>query len=327
MGVVVIETVFRSEDLPTADRFAYWRECMSHLIAPMEMTSDHASDFRAEMRLLELGALQVWPTNLQPMRFERTPRLICQSDPEMFHLSLILHGAMHVSQADQHVTHRRYGLYIVDSSLPCDSQVVEGQVVGIGVEIPKALLPLPHNRAGRLLGRSLSGREGIGGLLAGFLTRLVRDTSIYQLSDGPRLGTVLIDLLSALFAHTLDAERALSPETHRRVLTLRIRAFIQQHLHEPHLTATAIAAAHHISVSYLHRLFQTEGETVTAWIRGQRLERVRRDLANSALRTVPIHDIASRWGYTDPAAFSRAFRATHGIPPRDYRHQALHTPR
>ncbi|MFB4307346.1 hypothetical protein [Actinomadura sp. GTD37] len=53
---------------------------------------------------------------------------------------------------------------------------------------------------------------GVGALLAGFLTGLSADTAGYRAGDGPRLGAVLADLASALFAHTLDADRGLSPE-------------------------------------------------------------------------------------------------------------------
>jgi AraC-like DNA-binding protein len=136
------------------------------------------------------------------------------------------------------------------------------------------------------------------------------------------LGTVVVDLLSALLAHALDADALLSPETHRQTLVLRIRAFVQQHLHDPHLSPPAIAAAHNISTSYLHRLFQQEDETVAALIRNQRLDHARRDLADPALRTTPIHTIAARWGFPRAADFTRAFRAAYGMPPSDYRNQA-----
>jgi hypothetical protein len=55
-----------------------------------------------------------------------------------------------------------------------------------------------------------------------------------------------------------------------------------------------------------------------AWIR-HRLERCRLDLANPRLKARPIQAIAERLGFTNPTHFSRLFRATYGIPPRDYR--------
>ncbi|MGY0064980.1 helix-turn-helix domain-containing protein [Streptomyces sp. LZ34] len=37
-----------------------------------------------------------------------------------------------------------------------------------------------------------------------------------------------------------------------------------------------------------------------------------------------IQTIAARWAFSDPAHFSRVFRAAHGMTPRDYRHYAQH---
>jgi len=107
---------------------------------------------------------------------------------------------------------------------------------------------------------------------------------------------------------------------------LRIRAFIQHHLADPDLTPRTIAAAHHISLSYLHRLFQDEQFTIAAWIRHQRMEHARRDLADRKLLPIPIHAIAARWGFHRATDFTRTFRSTYGIAPRDYRHQALQSP-
>jgi hypothetical protein len=71
---MVIETVFRSEDLPAADRFSCWRERICHTHAPVELHSDYAADYQAYQRILELGAIQVWPTTYQPVRYSRTSK-------------------------------------------------------------------------------------------------------------------------------------------------------------------------------------------------------------------------------------------------------------
>ncbi|MCX4700912.1 helix-turn-helix domain-containing protein [Streptomyces sp. NBC_01373] len=330
----MIGTVFRTVDVPVEDRFEYWRQVMSLAIAPSEMSSDYAADFRAEQRLLELGPVRVWPTRIRPTRFQRNARLVRQSDPEEYHLSLVLGGGMgfdHVGRAD---TYGPHDLWLSDTSRPYDVQPYgmrpsAGQdipfITGVGVDFSKALLPLPPARVRELLGRRLSGREGTGALLTGFLTGLDQQSDFLQPSDAPRLGMVLVDLLAAWFAHLLEAESALSAETQRRVTVTRIRAFIRQRLHDPELRPPVIAAAHHISLSYLHRLFQEEGsgETVAAWIRAQRLEGARRDLANPALYTTPVHTIAARWGIPRASDFTRAFRTAYGISPTEYRFQAL----
>ncbi|KAB1973040.1 helix-turn-helix domain-containing protein, partial [Streptomyces triticiradicis] len=49
----------------------------------------------------------------------------------------------------------------------------------------------------------------------------------------------------------------------------------------------------------------------------------RRDLADPALRGLPVHVLAARWGYRRASDFTRAFRSAYGLPPTEYRFQAL----
>ncbi|MPY47629.1 AraC-like ligand-binding domain-containing protein [Streptomyces acidicola] len=321
---MLIETVFRSDDLPAADRFDCWRERVGQTHAPLELHSDHWSDFRVFQRVLDLGAVSVWPIAFQPLCFRRTQKLIRQSDPEGLHLSLPLSGALRAVRGEEEAVYGPDSLCVVDTSRPVEIHGGDDLLrhTGVGLEVPKALLQLPRNRLDQVTGLRLSAQEGFGALLAQLLQQLARGTDSYQPADGPRLGSVVVDLLSALFAHALEADDSLSPETRRQTLVLQIRAFVRERLHDPDLTPRAIAAANHISRSYLYRLFEHEEESIAAWIRGQRLEHARRDLAEPAMRTTPIHAVAARWGFLQAADFTRAFRAAFGSSPRDYRHQA-----
>ncbi|MFF3193804.1 helix-turn-helix domain-containing protein [Streptomyces misionensis] len=318
---MVRETVFRSEDVPAPDRFDYWRELM---FAPVHMSSDHADDFQASMRLLELGSVYVSPQAFQSMRFHRTPRLIRQSDPELFHISLVRRGRRGIVQHGQEAAYGPGDLCVLDSSRPFDCLAIgrAHPVESVGVVVPKEMLAPAGNAVNKLVGHPISGREGFGSLLAQFLVGITTGAGSFKSSDGPRLGGIVLDLLSGFLAQALEAEELLTPETHRQTLVLRIRSFVGAHLHDPQLTPRTIAAAHHISTGYLHRLFQYEEETIAAWVRHQRLERARRDLADPALRTTPIRTIAARWGFPRPADFTRAFRTVYGVPPKEYRDQA-----
>ncbi|MGP3976590.1 helix-turn-helix domain-containing protein [Streptomyces sp. 8N114] len=110
---------------------------------------------------------------------------------------------------------------------------------------------------------------------------------------------------------------------HRRALFARIQSFIWEHLGDPALCPDAVAAAHHISTRSLHRLFQSQGCTVSSWIRRQRLNRARRDLADPQLGDHTIQAVAATWGFPRAADFTRTFRAAYGITPQDFRSEAL----
>ncbi|MFA1541738.1 helix-turn-helix domain-containing protein [Actinomadura monticuli] len=105
--------------------------------------------------------------------------------------------------------------------------------------------------------------------------------------------------------------------------TLRaIQEWIEARLHDPALCPAAIAAAHHISVRQLYRVFRPAGTTVARYVRARRLENCRRELADPFLGAQRIGAIAGRWGLPDAAAFSRAFRAAYGQTPTAYRARA-----
>jgi AraC-like DNA-binding protein len=104
---------------------------------------------------------------------------------------------------------------------------------------------------------------------------------------------------------------------------VRVKDHILRHLADPGLAPPAIAAAHFVSVRYLHKLFQSQGVTVGEWIRTQRLERCRRDLLRSPAPGDGVAAVARRWGFTSPSHFSRAFRTAYGMTPRAWRIHGL----
>ncbi|MET9888296.1 helix-turn-helix transcriptional regulator [Streptomyces sp. NPDC006430] len=111
----------------------------------------------------------------------------------------------------------------------------------------------------------------------------------------------------------------------RQSLLLRVKTFIDAHLADPALSAEAIAAAHHVSVRHPQRLFRAENTTVSGWIRGRRLEECHRELGRPRRTRPAVSAVAHRWGFVSPAHFSRAFRATHGMPPCEWQSRADET--
>ena len=105
----------------------------------------------------------------------------------------------------------------------------------------------------------------------------------------------------------------------RAQLREQIERHIAARLDDPDLGPASIAAAHFVSARQLHRLYAETGESVTRRIRRARLEHARRDLGDRRLADASITHVARRYGFTDLASFSRAFRAAYGISPSEYR--------
>ncbi|MGV9451747.1 AraC family transcriptional regulator [Streptomyces sp. NPDC003635] len=110
----------------------------------------------------------------------------------------------------------------------------------------------------------------------------------------------------------------------REDLVRRVRAHVDAHLWDRRLTPASVAAAQHISVRYLHRLFEGQGSTIGRWIQHRRLEEARRELARPGRADLTVSAVARRWGFASATHFSRSFRAAYGMSPSDWRDGRIH---
>ena len=99
----------------------------------------------------------------------------------------------------------------------------------------------------------------------------------------------------------------------------RVTAAIEARLADADLSMAEIARQETLSQRYLQKLFERQDTTFSDYLRQRRLERARLDLADPQHRGESIAEIAFRWGFRDPAHFSRAFSATFGESPRAFR--------
>lgn len=175
----------------------------------------------------------------------------------------------------------------------------------------------------------------LGTLLSPFLAELA-DTAVSAISADPPVGEMLtrnaVNLLATLAAEQLGRARAggapgvgggpADGPVGRTPLMARVLGFIDEHLADADLSPEVIAGAHHISVRYLHRLFQDEGTSVGRWVQRRRLEECRRDLVLGIRNRRTIASVAGRWGFLSATHFSRVFRAAYGMSPSEWRDSA-----
>jgi AraC-like DNA-binding protein len=317
-----MSTLIHTDDLPAGDRFEFWRGAVSETWVPMECHTEDEGAFWAQLRSGGLGAVTVNLMTTAPHGVRRTPRLIRRSDPDLLKVFVLLRGNCVISQDDRHAHLAPADFVLYDVRRPYWARTVGDDprpIQALTFLFPPSLLPLPPAQLARLTAVRMTAGEGVGALTSRFLLQLARNLDHYSPAEATRLATAALQIVATRLAHELDGDHWIPPQAHRRALLARIYAFIQQRLGDPKLSPRGVAAAHHISLSYLHKLFQGEGTTVAGWIRQRRLEGCRRDLADPALLSRPVAAIAARWGFTHPGHFSRTFKDAYGLTPGDYR--------
>ncbi|MCS0600040.1 helix-turn-helix domain-containing protein [Streptomyces sp. LP11] len=318
------DTLYATEAVPTHRRRAYWREALSRTFGAVDMSVPDEVD-RGTIRTSLLGPMQVVTVDGDPLRALRTQRLISGSDNDGYVVvKLLSKGVARVEQDRRDACVQPGQLFVYDMARPIRLTLPE-RFQTKSLVLPRDVLGLRECDLRQITASPLARETPLGGLLSPFLSRLVDAGATYPRRTADLIARNVVDLLQTLADERLGRATADTPSG-ARVSLLRIRAYIDANLADPELAPDAIARAHHISVRYLHKLFQLEDTTVSRWIQRRRLEQCRHELAsrNAAERTIAA--VAHRWGFTSASHFSRVFRATYDVSPAEWRDTAVREP-
>jgi AraC-like DNA-binding protein len=194
----------------------------------------------------------------------------------------------------------------------------DGRVAVVAVGMPQQHIGIPPALMQQIIAADIgSGTDGdVISIVLPMLVRLADGLIGFSSYSPARLAQNLTDLLKTVLLEHLSSG---SPPGSVKRFILEIISFIDANLDDPELSGETIAAAHFISPRYLRKLFEGQQVKVSEWVRIRRLESCRRDLVDPMLDGRPISTIAARWGFPDPAHFSRLFKATYGHSPSQLR--------
>jgi AraC-like DNA-binding protein len=312
-----VDVVLSTRFVPAEERFAYWGDVVVHTFRPLRVSGLDSAPSRGRISARRMSSLQVSTVGASASRIVRRPQLIAQEIGEHVIVGLQSRNTATVVQDGREATLRPGDLAFYDSTRPYALGSPDAFEI-LSFRVPRRALALREDELRRITALAIPGDEGLGRLVSSFLSTLAQPwQAACSVEARQKVAGTVLDLLATLARESLGAEggRDVAPPT----LALRIRRFIDEHLAEPDLSPEVIAAAHHISVRYLHRLFQVEGTTVSRHIRQLRLQECRRELEVGARTRPTVAAVAHRWGFATPAHFSRVFRATYGISPSQCR--------
>ncbi|MFF7335513.1 helix-turn-helix domain-containing protein [Streptomyces sp. NPDC008150] len=305
--------VLSTSSLSTAERSEFWRDAVSRTFVPLEVDLHEETPSAATITSHHLGSLQVSVVTAGPQTVVRDRRTIARDGAQYLTLTMQHRGTARLAQDGRRVNVRPGELALSDSARPFTKEVAE-PFSFTAFHLPRTSLDVDDDEL-RAFTCTVFSRDGGGaGVVAAYLERLARGD--FPAAVRHRLARTTSDLLAVLFQERRGRFAPQAPEAARAV-TARVKDHVLRHLADPALSPETIAAAHHVSVRYLHKLFEHEGVTVARWIRHQRLERCRAELARTPV-TPPVAAVAHRWGFVSPAHFSRVFRAAYGMSPREW---------
>jgi AraC-like DNA-binding protein len=296
--------------------FEEWKAMLGHRFVPVRLVSDRGEAFRGTLRERALRDVSVAEITADSHRVIRSSSLISPGDPELLKLSVQLAGNGLVVQDGRQAALSPGDLAVYDTDRPY-TLAFDGTVRCLVFAFPRSAIGLSALGLRELTAVRIEGGRPSGRLVVPFLRTLADTVLDLPEAQATRFAHNALDLVTTLLMDGTDADGTPGPGT---VPTLaELRDWIDEHLADPDLSVRRIAEAHFVSPRYVQALFSRNQETATAWIRSRRLERCRRELAAPASAGEPVAAVGRRWGFPDPAHFSRAFKAHFGVPPTRYR--------
>ncbi|MEU6555860.1 helix-turn-helix domain-containing protein [Streptomyces sp. NPDC046915] len=189
------------------------------------------------------------------------------------------------------------------------------------LHLPRQALAVSDRQLRDLVRQPMPADRGPAAVLARFMEEVTAQAEMFQCRSAGRVGDAALDLAAAFVTSAASPVRSRQAE-----LVDAVKAYILRHIDDPSLSPARIARAHHISVRYLQRLFQQDKQTVSGFLRTERLERCRADLADPAYADLSVGEIRARWGFQDAAVFCRAFKRAYGVSPARYRRAGRRPP-
>jgi AraC-like DNA-binding protein len=308
--------------VPARERVDFWWEESWDAYHPLRIQSAARERFFARMWADQLGPLSFFRIAAAPNTMIRTSKAIAVADPECLHVSVMQRGQLDTAQDGRYAVTRPGDVVSYETSSPAIIRA-DAPFEVLVTRVPRHLLGREAEQIRRRTAVRIAGSQGMTRAAVGFLRGLfsgLEDGTITP-ADAPSAVDCVLDLVRGLHAGPTGAHEPARIRTQAGIM-LDIKAFIEANLGNPGLGPEEIARASFISTRYLHKLFESEGTSVCRWVRSLRLERCRRDLADPALASRTILEIASQWGLTGPQHFSRLFRAAYGCSPSDYRRGA-----
>jgi AraC-like DNA-binding protein len=300
------------------ERLALWTDLICDVYVQLACDARVAPDqFRGEIRQDRLATLDLSQVTSRPQHVQRTARQIAKATEDYFLVSIQTQGTGSVRQDGREAFLRPGDFALYDSTRPYEL-LFEEDFQQFVLMLPGAMLRSQLKGTERLTASAVSGTRGAGHLMIGMIETLWRDVDTLEPASADAVADSVLHILVAGLK-TLPAAQPAAVSNLVALHRHQIRAYALQHLRDPRLSVGMIAAALKLSPSTVHRAFQGEPCSAAHWIWSQRLDAIKRDLADPALRHRGVSEIAFGWGFNDAAHFSRAFKERFGVTPREFR--------
>src|ERR1700730_4114732 len=304
------------QDVGARHRLDLWGQNIGQLFGHLRSETFGDKSFVGKLEHCQLGDILVCRLTASRHRVVRTSTFAKRDDRGFLKVVLQKKGTSYFEQNGRSVllSPGEWSIYDTARSYAVSSPRSVEQLV---LMVPREKILTGGLDLSYLIVRRFLGNSGISRLTYQFITTIFDEMAMIHLDAACGISDTIAELIRlALLGRSMDQNMEQTALSLRHLQRDRICGYICSHLRDPELSIAHIAAAINCTKRYVHKVFQTDGTTVSDQIWRMRLARCREDLCNPAYASRSITDIAFSWGFNSSAHFSRTFKEEFGVCPR-----------
>ncbi len=293
-----------------------WREIMSDVYYSVDIVRQER-DLRGKIREVEIDRLSVTRFDSDQQRVLRTRSRIAQDPDDSYVFIMPQREKMFYSQLGR-TGFVGEGDYILVSTsefyeLSCPDNFINYTVKLPGPRLRERIANIEDHLCCRYPMNREMAQIAIS-LAANAAHTLATKPSIHAAAIANRIEDFIGMVIECEDTSDVGREKRA-----RFYLRQRISQYIRSRIEDQDLSPREIASRLGISVSYLHRVFNEHGSTVSAYILDQRLNLAYEKLASSNGLRATIAEVAYSTGFKNASHFCKAFAARYSKAPSDVR--------
>lgn len=310
-------TAHSTSQIVPGQRSAHWVRVISETYFPLHLTFRDAATFTGQLERRQMGDVSLSRLATEPLQYERRPTHISHTCEEEYLVTVPRLSPVEFRQLGREVRCDPGGFILERGDEPYRFAYGAPNELSV-LKISRKALAEKIRDPDRLCARIIDARNG----LASLFTNMMGQLHSLPLTEGRAvsiLGRQMVEVLAVALDETAGDDDQVKTAVRAGHLR-RAEQIIRRNLPNSALSPDLVADACGISKRYLHELFSDTNQTVSQFIREERLIAARDTIASSP--SLGMAEIAYRFGFSDQAQFSRLFRAMFGKTPTDWRREA-----
>lgn len=296
------------------DQLAAYREMIGRSVGRFDV-KPLGDDFRFRASASALPGVNIAQISSSPVRVERTRRMAVDETRDLT-LAIFEAGTVVANQRGRELSFNG-GAFLFSTHEPFVMQRAASRVTNFSV--CRTDLTAAPDCIDAALMTAMPLRSEALRLLQGYACLVDASAS----PEARRLmASHIHDLISLAIGSTRDALELARGRGLRGARLRAIKADIAANL-DGDVSPAALALRQQVTPRYIHKLFASEGTTLSHYVLDCRLKRIHRLLRDPCRAHEPISGMAYEVGFGDLSTFNRAFRRRFGATPTDIRAAAV----